>query len=278
MKLGIALRSLLLTTASVCNASRLGSSPANHQLEEVHQQQGELAVRELQADDEFYIVNVGNNKVIDVSGGNCADGTNIHLWTRNGTPAQRFRFGPDGTIFNPGCNKVLDISGGSCETGTNILLWTPNGGDNQKFQINGFGALENSACGKVVDAAFNGSGDGTNIHLWPWNGTGAQIWRIEYISGEGGGGSGAVDTWEGPYDAPLIGAAAHALPNGNVLLWSAYAKYSFGGSNGYTWTTIFNPETKNYVETLVSNTNHDMYVYPDLTVRFQLVFRSRPIR
>lgn len=214
--------------------------------------------RELQdSNAPFYIVNTGTNRVVDVSGGRCGSGTNIHLWTRNGSPAQMFRFGPNNSIVNTGCNKVLDVSGGNCNQGTNIQLWDPNGSGAQRWRLKDNMALENIRCNKVLDIARNAMTDGTNIWLWGENGTGAQKWTIEYM-GRTGGPTPNNNSWEGPLTAPLIGSAAAALPDGRVLLWSAFAKYSFGGS-GQTWTAIFDPNTKRFTQELIQTIGHDMF-------------------
>lgn len=67
--------------------------------------------------------------------------------------------------------------------------------------------------------------------------------------------------WEGPFEAPLVGAAAAALPDGRILLWSAYAKYVYYGNtgDGYTWSTIFDPFDRSFSETRISDTAHDMF-------------------
>jgi galactose oxidase len=42
--------------------------------------------------------------------------------------------------------------------------------------------------------------------------------------------------WEKTVNFPLIPAAAALLPNGKVLIWSAFAKDNFGGQRGFTQT------------------------------------------
>lgn len=53
--------------------------------------------------------------------------------------------------------------------------------------------------------------------------------------------------------------AASNLPNGKVLMWSAYAKTSFGRDRGRTQTLIFDPTALTFSERRVSNTGHDMF-------------------
>src|SRR5437016_1346896 len=54
-------------------------------------------------------------KCVDVSGANNANGTRVQLWTCNGTNAQSWTLGTDGTIRALG--KCLDVSGGSTTNG-----------------------------------------------------------------------------------------------------------------------------------------------------------------
>ena len=68
--------------------------------------------------------------------GNCHDdGTNIHLWEKNGGAAQKWIFEHDGSIIHQDSGKALDISGGGHDDGTNIQLWERNGTGAQKWQI-----------------------------------------------------------------------------------------------------------------------------------------------
>jgi PA14 domain/Domain of unknown function (DUF1929) len=65
--------------------------------------------------------------------------------------------------------------------------------------------------------------------------------------------------WGNLIQFPLIPVAAAGLPDGRVLIWSAYDKFDYGGSNGFTQTAIFNPSTGQITEREVSSTNHDMF-------------------
>jgi PA14 domain/Domain of unknown function (DUF1929)/Kelch motif len=66
-------------------------------------------------------------------------------------------------------------------------------------------------------------------------------------------------TWSDLIGFPLVPVAAAALPDGRVLLWSAYDRFNFGGANALTRTAIYNPSTAQVTEYKVSNTRHDMF-------------------
>lgn len=74
--------------------------------------------------------------------------------------------------------------------------------------------------------------------------------------------------WVNTVDYPIVPAAAAVLPNGKVLLWSAYNRDSFGGSNGYTQTAIYDPATGDSTQRTVTNTQHDMFC-PGISMDFQ---------
>ena len=79
-------------------------------------------------------------------GGATADGTQIQLYTCNGTAAQTWtRTGQ--TLRALG--KCLDVSGGATADGTKIQLWTCNGTGAQNWAPQADGTLRNPASGQV---------------------------------------------------------------------------------------------------------------------------------
>ncbi|KAL6706706.1 hypothetical protein ACN47E_005248 [Coniothyrium glycines] len=79
--------------------------------------------------------------------------------------------------------------------------------------------------------------------------------------------SAAKGLWQQTVDFPLIPAAVSLLPNGKVLMWSAFAKDNFGGANGYTQTGIYDPATGESSQLTVTNTKHDMFC-PGISLDF----------
>ncbi|MBD2776912.1 galactose oxidase-like domain-containing protein [Iningainema tapete] len=66
--------------------------------------------------------------------------------------------------------------------------------------------------------------------------------------------------WSSIIDLPLIPAAAATLPDGKVLLWSASNRTDYTiGFNPQTWTSIFDPITKEATDTLIFSTKHEMF-------------------
>ena len=127
-------------------------------------------------------------KVIDISGGAyiAKNGTNIQLYDKNGTEAQRWRISrnSDGTysIINPTTGKSLDVAGGRTEDGTNIQLYDSNGTCAQRWWIEGdsggYEVFSKCSSGSVLDVYGGGINNGANIQLHSSNGTEAQKWKI----------------------------------------------------------------------------------------------------
>jgi PKD repeat protein len=74
-------------------------------------------------------------KCLDVSGASTADGAKIQLYTCNGTAAQNWTVGADGTIRSVNSGKCLDVTGGNTADSTPVRQLTCNAGANQKWTV-----------------------------------------------------------------------------------------------------------------------------------------------
>ncbi len=85
----------------------------------------------------YRIIHIASGKVLDVSSGSRASGTNCQIWDWNATPAQLWCFIPKGSYYEIrsalGC--ALDVYNASTAAENNIWLYTPNGTNAQKFQL-----------------------------------------------------------------------------------------------------------------------------------------------
>jgi hypothetical protein len=63
------------------------------------------------------LVNTNSGKCVDVAGNGTADGTNVQLFTCNGTFA----------VVNTSSNKMRAAAGSRTAGGTNVQLWICNG-------------------------------------------------------------------------------------------------------------------------------------------------------
>ena len=140
----------------------------------------------------YVLKNVGTGTVLDVSNASTADGTNIQVYSSNGSNAQRFFLKQADPVkgatyalhssLNYG--QVVDVADGSSSDGANIQSWASNGTGAQRWNVyqNGDGTYRviNAANGKALDVKDGKAFAGANVQQYSWNGTAAQKWVIEY--------------------------------------------------------------------------------------------------
>lgn len=115
-------------------------------------------------------------KCIDVAGANPANGTAIQLYDCNGSTAQQWTVGADGTIRALG--KCLDVSGGSTADGALVQLYDCNGTGAQSWQVTAGRDIVNIASTKCLDAKGNTSTNGTRLQIWACTGATNQKWTV----------------------------------------------------------------------------------------------------
>jgi beta-glucanase (GH16 family) len=115
-------------------------------------------------------------KCVDVAGANTANGTRVQLYDCNGTAAQRWTMGTDGTVRALG--KCLDVSGGGTANGTRVQLWDCNGTGAQRWQYTAGRDLVNPQANKCLDATGFSSANGTPLQIWSCTGGPNQKWTV----------------------------------------------------------------------------------------------------
>ena len=117
-------------------------------------------------------------KCLDGPGAATTNGTPIDLFTCNGTAAQQWTPGTDGTLRALG--KCLDVTGGASTDGTKTQLWDcTSGNSHQQWTYNTTTkTLINPATGKCLDVTGQSSADGTAIQIWSCNGQANQQWTL----------------------------------------------------------------------------------------------------
>ena len=114
-------------------------------------------------------------KCVDVAGANSANGTAVELYTCNGTNAQQWTVGTDGTLRALG--KCMDVTSAGTANGTKVQLYDCNATNAQKWTRSGT-ALVNAASNRCLDATGNSSADGTRLQIWDCAGTANQQWCL----------------------------------------------------------------------------------------------------
>ncbi|TKS99066.1 glycoside hydrolase family 16 protein [Streptomyces lasalocidi] len=121
------------------------------------------------------ITGVGG-KCVDVAGANPANGTPVQLYDCNGTAAQRWTVGGDGTIRALG--KCLDVASGGTADGTAVQLWDCNGTPAQQWATPAARDIVNPQANKCLDAAGGSSANGTRLQIWTCTGAANQKWTV----------------------------------------------------------------------------------------------------
>ncbi|WP_031160656.1 lectin [Streptomyces durhamensis] len=120
-------------------------------------------------------------KCLDVAGASSTNGTAVQLYDCNGTAAQQWTVGSDGTIRALG--KCLDVTGNSTANGARLQLWDCGGGANQKWTVSAARDIVNPQADKCLDVTGNTSANGTAIQIWSCTGAANQKWTAPAADG-----------------------------------------------------------------------------------------------
>jgi predicted alpha-1,2-mannosidase len=122
------------------------------------------------------ISGVSPNLCVDDNTSATTDGNPIQLWTCNGTNAQRWTMGTDGTVKVLG--KCMDVTSSGTANAVQIQLWTCNGTGAQVWHPQANGGLLNPQSGRCLDDPNSSTVQGTRLQIWDCNATDAQIWSL----------------------------------------------------------------------------------------------------
>lgn len=100
----------------------------------------------------------------------------VQIWGCNGTAAQTWTVGTDGTLRALG--KCLDVNGAGTADGTTVDLYDCNGTGAQVWQPQSDGSLLNPNSGKCLDDPSSSTTAGTQLQIWDCNNTAAQHWQL----------------------------------------------------------------------------------------------------
>ena len=115
-------------------------------------------------------------KCVDVAGANPANGTAVQLYDCNGSAAQQWTVGSDGTIRALG--KCLDVTGGATADGTTTQLYDCNGSAAQRWAVSSANDIVNPQANKCLDVTGNNSANGTRLQIWTCSGAANQKWTV----------------------------------------------------------------------------------------------------
>ncbi|WP_405578818.1 ricin-type beta-trefoil lectin domain protein [Streptomyces sp. NBC_01190] len=114
-------------------------------------------------------------KCVDVNAASTANGTAVQLYDCNGTTAQSWTVGSDGTLRSLG--KCMDVTSAGTANGTKVDLYDCNGTGSQVWQKSGL-TLVNPQSGKCLDATGPSSANLTRLQIWTCAGAANQQWTL----------------------------------------------------------------------------------------------------
>jgi len=115
-------------------------------------------------------------KCVDVNAASSANGTAVQLYDCNGSAAQQWTVGSDGSIKALG--KCMDLTAAGTANGTQVQLYDCNGTGAQKWQAGSGRTLVNPASGRCLDATGPSSANGTRLQIWDCAGSANQQWTL----------------------------------------------------------------------------------------------------
>lgn len=118
------------------------------------------------------------SKCLDVAGASTTNGTAVQLYDCNGSTAQQWTVGTDGTVRALG--KCLDVTSASTADGAKVQLYDCNGTAAQQWSYNSAtGDVVNTAANKCLDVTGNTSTNGTRAQIWTCTGAANQKWHLQ---------------------------------------------------------------------------------------------------
>lgn len=176
------------------------SSGANVQIYESNQTKAQTwsfkqTTSAQQVVDGVYEIVAGTNsqKALDVDGGvaHAKSGTNVQIFGRNQTDAQKWRITYNKTsdtysIINITSELSLDVYSGSLGNGANIQVFAPNQTAAQRWRIvkntDGSFTITSAKSGLALDIDSGGKHDGANVQQFSTNFTPAQKWQLVKVN------------------------------------------------------------------------------------------------
>ena len=193
----------------------------------------------------YYLQSALGNWVLDLSGGNTANGAAIRLYTPNGTASQLFVVSSSDVNIATGVSMIItsvankklvtDVTGASTANGARVQLYSSNNTNAQKYRFesigNGTYKIVNINSGKMLDVAGGSTANGAALQQYTSNNTVAQQWTVRNY------GSGKI---------ALVSVTANKavdIPGGNAVQQTQLQLYSPNGTVAQQWLVAKAPLT-----------------------------------
>lgn len=193
----------------------------------------------------YYLQSALGNWVLDLSGGNTANGAAIRLYTPNGTASQLFVVSSSDVNIATGVSMIItsvankklvtDVTSASTANEARVQLYSSNNTNAQKYRFesigNGTYKIINANSGKVLDVAGGSTANGAALQQYTSNNTVAQQWTVRNY------GSGKI---------ALVSVNANKavdIPGGNAVQQAQLQLYSPNGTVAQQWLVAKVPLT-----------------------------------
>lgn len=193
----------------------------------------------------YYLQSALGNWVLDLSGGNTANGAAIRLYTPNGTASQLFVVSSSDVSITTGVSMIItsvtnkklvtDVTSASTANGARVQLYSSNNTNAQKYRFesigNGTYKIVNINSGKVLDVSGGSTANGAALQQYTSNNTVAQQWTVRNY------GSGKI---------ALVSVNANKavdIPGGNAVQQAQLQLYSPNGTVAQQWLVARAPLT-----------------------------------
>lgn len=104
----------------------------------------------------------------------------------------------------------------------------------------GYYNIRNGASGNVIDVYGDSMESGAYVGQWVVNGRDNQKFQL-VPSPDARNNPSFTSPWTGPYTTPVIAVSTANLPDGRILMWSAFKRDDYLSGTGKTWTATFDP-------------------------------------
>jgi Ricin-type beta-trefoil lectin domain/Thaumatin family len=157
------------------NSGPQAAPPAPPDQPVVHPVAPKVQVKVVDAPPSVFALRGYAGKCVDVPDGISADGARLRLWDCNGTRAQQFTHGPNGSLVV--LDKCMDVAWAARNNGAKVQLAWCNGGPAQVW-VAEEGTLRNPHSDKCVDVRDWNAANGAPLQIWACApGQANQVWR-----------------------------------------------------------------------------------------------------
>jgi galactose oxidase len=216
------------------------------------------------------IVSASSGQCVTVSGASTTAGADAIQSVCAGAADESWSLVPVGSYYHiasVSSGQCLNVTYASKTEGATVIQWPCQAATatNDQWSIVSVGEyyhIVNVNSGECLNISGGSQTPGAQLIQWPcqpyqpddYN----DLWSLALPSAPV-----LPSVWTGVITLPVTPIAIANLPNGNLLMWSAYAPYTYegdiGNAEGQTYTGVFNPSLETSTDVLVTATGADMF-------------------